>query len=80
MNFSENKEWLKNYYLVLDFLDEQSHKKKQYWKIYDNYIDLLWYPNKKAQLELLEEVVKVIKKEKWGKDLVQAINKMKTML
>ena len=41
MNFSENKEWLKNYYLVLDFLDEQTHKKKQYWKIYDNYIDLL---------------------------------------
>ena len=80
MNFSENKEWLKNYYLVLDFLDEQAHKKKQYWNIYDNYIDLLWYTNKNAQFELLEEVIKLIKKEKWGKDLVQAINKMKTML
>lgn len=79
MNLIENKEWLKNYDPVLDFLDEQSEQKSQYVDIYDDYCDLLWY-EKKKQLKILEEVVKVIAKENWGNALVKAVNKMKTML
>lgn len=79
MNLIENKEWLKNYDLVLDFLDEQSEKKSQYEDISNKYYDLLWY-EKKDQLKILAEVVKVIAKENWGNTLVKAINKMKTML
>lgn len=79
MELIENKEWLKNYDLVLDFLDEQSEKKSQYEDISDKYYDLLWY-EKKDQLKILEEVLKVVAKENWGNALVKAINKMKTML
>lgn len=79
MDLIENKEWLKNYDLVLDFLDEQSEKKSQYEDISDKYYDLLWY-EKKDQLKILAEVVKVIAKENWGNALVKAVNKMKTML
>lgn len=79
MELIENKEWLKNYDLVLDFLDEQSEKKSQYEDISDKYYDLIWY-EKKDQLKILEEVLKVVAKENWGNTLVKAINKMKTML
>lgn len=79
MNLIENKEWLKNYDLVLDFLDEQSEKKSQYEDISDKYYDLLWY-EKKDQLKILEEVLKVVAKENGWNALVKAINKMKTML
>lgn len=79
MNLIENKEWLKNYDLVLDFLDEQSEKKSQYEYISDKYYDLLWY-EKKDQFKILEEVVKVVAKENGWNALVKAINKMKTML
>ena len=79
MELIENKEWLKNYDLVLDFLDEQSESKPQYEDISDKYYDLLWY-EKKDQLKILEEVIKVVAKENWGNALVKAVNKMKTML
>ena len=79
MELIKNKEWLKNYDPVLDFLDEQSEKKSQYVDIYDDYCDLLWY-EKKQQLKILAEVLKVVAKENWGNALVKAINKMKTML
>lgn len=79
MELIENKEWLKNYDPVLDFLDEQSENKSQYVDIYDDYCDLLWY-EKKDQLKILEKVVKVITKENGGNALIKAVNKMKTML
>lgn len=79
MDLIENKEWLKNYDLILDFLDEKSEAKPQYEDISDKYYDLLWH-EKKDQLKILAEVVKVIAKENWGNALVKAVNKMKTML
>lgn len=79
MELIENKEWLKNYDLVLDFIDEQCESKPQYEDISDKYYDLLWY-EKKDQLKILDQMVKVITKENWGNALIKAINKMKTML